>query len=171
MIIFLVGTWGSGKSYVGDLIEEHCGLPHVEADIHFDKKMLGAIHARTFHELDMTKYYDRVISDIFAFQKRADNFVVSQGIYQEGFRRAIYSVFEPDIRFVWVKTDDEQTLKNRLIERGSKGNPISPEVYDYMKPYWEEVQIPHHVLINGSKIKRNTRLLLKTFGLCFHWEK
>jgi gluconate kinase len=170
MIIFLVGTWGSGKSYVGDLIEKHCGLPHVEADIHFDKKMLGAIHARTFHELDMTKYYDRVISDMFAFQKRADNFVVSQGIYQESFRRAIYNVFEPDIRFVWVKTEDEQTLKNRLIERGSKGNPISPEVYDYMKPYWEEVRIPHHVLVNGEKIKRDARLLMKTYGLCFHWE-
>ena len=169
MIIFLVGTWGSGKSYVGNLIEEHCGIPHVEADIHFDKKMLGSIHARTFHELDMTKYYDRVITDIFSFQKRAINFVVSQGIYQEQFRQAIYDCFQPEIRFVWVKTEDEFLLKSRLEERSSKGNPISPEVYDYMQPYWEELLLPHEVLVNGDNIAEDTRALLQSIGLCTHW--
>jgi gluconate kinase len=169
MIIFLVGTWGSGKSYVGKLIEEHCGLPHVEADIHFDKKMLGAIHARTFHELEMTKYYDRVISDIFGFQKRAKNFVVSQGIYQEQYRQLIYDCFRPEIRFVWVRTADELILKSRLEERSSKGNPISPEVWDYMKPYWEELLIPHDVLVNGENIAEDTRALLQSYGLCSHW--
>lgn len=170
MILFLTGTWGSGKSYVGELIKTHCGLPHIEADIHFDKKMLGAIHARTFHELDMTPYYNRVISDIFGFQKRADNFVVSQGIYQERFRRTIYECFEPEIRFVWVQSPDEELLKARLIARGSTGNPISPEVYDYMKPYWEDLQIPHEVLVNGPGLTEDTRLLVQSMGLCFHWE-
>jgi adenylate kinase family enzyme len=170
MILFLTGTWGSGKSYVGDLIKEHCGLPHLEADIHFDKRMLGAIHARTFHELDMSAYYNRVISDIFGFQKRADNFVVSQGIYQERFRQEIYSCFDPEIRFVLVETPDEETLKARLIERGSKGNPISPEVYEYMQPYWEDLQIPHQVLVNGENVEEDTRQLVQAIGLCFHWE-
>lgn len=170
MILFLTGTWGSGKSYVAKLIEQHCGLPHLEADIHFDKKMLGAIHARTFHELDMGPYYNRVISDIFGFQKRADNFVVSQGIYQERFRQEIYQCFQPEIRFVWVRTPSEEVLKARLIERVSKGNPISPEVYDYMKEYWEDLEIPHQVLINGENILEDTRKLVQSLGLCYHWE-
>jgi hypothetical protein len=96
--------------------------------------------------------------------------VVSQGIYQEQFRRAIYDCFEPDIRFVWVQTPDEETLKSRLIQRGSKGNPISPEVYDYMKEYWEAIEIPHHILINGENVAEDTRQLVQSIGLCYHWE-
>ena len=144
-------------------------MPHVEADIHFDKKMLGAIHARTFHELDMTKYYDRVISDIFSFQKRSDNFVVSQGIYQEQFRQTIYECFQPDIRFVWVKTADEFLLKARLYERSTQGNPITPEVYEYMNLYWEEMLIPHKELVNGDTVEADTRALLQSLGVCMHW--
>ncbi len=170
MIIFLFGTWGSGKSYVGELIQARCGLLHVEADIHFDKKMLGAIHARSFHELDLTPYYERVITDIFSYQKRATHFVVSQGIYAEHHRKMIYDVFQPDIRFVWVKMEHEEILKARLDDRSARsGNPITYEVYEYMRSYWEEPRLPHFVLMNEGDVWSRVEKILTTWGICYQW--
>jgi len=171
MIVFLFGTWGSGKSHVGSLIQERCGLPHVEADMHFDKKMLAAIHQRKFHELDMGPYYDRVIGDIFAFQRRSQDFVVSQAIYQEYYREVIFDSFSPDIRFVWVKMKDEYLQKARLDARAASGNPITSEVYEYMQSFWEDPIIPHDIVFNGENLEGQVRTLMDSMGLCVQWMK
>ena len=171
MIVFLIGTWGSGKSYVGELIQRECGLLHMEADIQFDKQMLNALHARSYHELDLTNYYDRVVRDIFNFQRRTNDFVVSQGIYQENYRKIIFNVFDPEIRFVWVKSDNQKLQKERLNHRAAKyGNPINSEVYDYMLSYWEAPQLPHVQLINGPNVRDEINSLLKDWGLCLGWD-
>lgn len=169
MIVFLFGTWGSGKSHVGSLIQERCGLPHVEADMHFDKKMLAAIHQRKFHELDMRPYYDRVIGDIFAFQRRSQDFVVSQAIYQEYYREVIFDSFSPEIRFVWVKTKDEYLQKARLDARAAVGNPITSEVFEYMQSFWEDPIIPHDIVFNGENLEGQVRTLMDSMGLCVQW--
>jgi hypothetical protein len=144
----------------------------MEADIQFDKQMLNAIHTRKYHELDLTNYYDRVVRDIFNFQRRTNDFVVSQGIYQESYRKMIFDVFEPDIQFVWVRADNLALQKERLNVRAAKyGNPINSEVYDYMLTYWEAPQLPHTQLINGSMIKDDLKVLLKNWGLCLGWDK
>jgi gluconate kinase len=169
MIVFLFGTWGSGKSHVGSLIQERCGLPHIEADMHFDKKMLAAIHQRKFHELDMGPYYDRVIGDIFAFQRRSQDFVVSQAIYQEYYRDVIFNSFSPEIRFVWVKMKDEYLQKARLDARAAIGNPITSEVYEYMKSFWEDPIIPHDIVFNGEYLEEQVRALMDSMGLCVQW--
>ena len=171
MIVFLFGTWGSGKSFVGNLFQKECGLLHMEADIHFNKKMLNALHARTFHELDLAVYYNQVVSDIFSFKKRANNFIVSQGIYEERYRRLIYEIFEPEIHFVWVKTDNKKIQKLRLNRRSEQtGNPITGEVLEYMQNYWEAPQVPHEVLLNGPLLERHGREMLQSWGLCLGWE-
>ena len=171
MIVFLFGTWGSGKSYVGDMIERECGLLHHEADIHFDKAMLNALHAQTFHQLDLTEYYNRVVADIFRFKNRTNHFVVSQGIYEERFRQLIYEVFQPEIRFVWVKTENQHIQRLRLNQRSEKsGNPIDGEMLKYMQAYWQEPQIPHEVLINGPLVADHAKKLLQFWGLCAGWE-
>lgn len=171
MIVFLFGTWGSGKSFVGELIERECGLLHLEADIHFDKPMVNALHAQTFHQLDLTDYYNRVVSDIFSFKGRTNNFVVSQAIYEERFRQLIYEVFEPEVRFVWVKTENRHFQRLRLNQRSEKtGNPINGEMLAYMQEYWQEPQVPHEVLLNGPKLVEHTKKLLQAWGLCIDWE-
>jgi gluconate kinase len=171
MIIFLFGTWGAGKSYVGDLIQRECGLLHMEADIQFDKKMLNALHARKYHQLDLTYYYDRVVRDIFNFQRRTNHFVVSQGIYQEVYRKMIYNVFDPDIRFIWVKYQNTKLQKERLNQRAATyGNPISAELYDYMLEYWEDPTIPHYSLMNDPDLKHSIKTLLNRWGLCVSWD-
>lgn len=137
--------------------------------MHFDKKMLAAIHQRKFHELDMSTYYDRVIADVFAFQRRSQDFVVSQAIYQEYFREIIFNSFSPEIRFVWVKTDREYLQKARLDARASSGNPITGEVYEYMQSYWEEPEIPHDILFNGENLEEQIQTLLDSLGLCMQW--
>jgi len=171
MIIFLFGTWGSGKSYVGNLIQRECGLLHMEADIQFDKSMLHALHARKFHELDLTSYYDRVVRDIFNFQRRTNDFVVSQGIYQETYRKLIYDVFYPEIKFVWVVSKNQNLQRERLNQRAATfGNPINATVYDYMLDYWEQPVIPHHQLVNGPNLKQSVKSMLENWGLCNGWQ-
>lgn len=171
MIIFLFGTWGSGKSFVGNMFQRECGLLHMEADVQFDKKMLNALHARTYHKLDLTAYYNQVVADIFSFQKRTNNFVVSQGIYQERFRKLIHEVFHQEIHFVLVKTENQKIQKLRLNRRSEQsGNPITGEVLDYMQTYWEEPRIPHEVLLNGPLVEDHGRKLLQSRGLCLDWE-
>ncbi|MGD8458032.1 MAG: hypothetical protein PVF83_16770 [Anaerolineales bacterium] len=154
---------------MGSLIQGRCGLPHIEADMHFDKKMLAAIHQRRFHELDMGPYYDRVIGDIFAFQRRSQDFVVSQAIYQEYYREVIWNSFSPDIRFVWVKTEDEYLQKARLDARAATGNPITSEVYEYMQSFWEDPMLSHDVIFNGEKLEEQIRILMDSLGLCMQW--
>ena len=171
MIIFLFGTWGSGKSFVGNMIHERCGILHIEADLHFNKKMLAALHQRKFHELEMEAYYDRVISDIFGYQRRSRDFIVSQAIYYEYYRQMIFNCFSPDIHFAWVKTEDEYLQKSRLRERATTGNPVTPEVYEYMKQYWEEPTLPHEILINDYTLEGQVKTFLDSLGLCVQWEK
>jgi hypothetical protein len=137
--------------------------------MHFDKKMLAAIHQRRFHELDMGPYYDRVIGDIFAFQRRSQDFVVSQAIYQEYYREVIWNSFSPDIRFVWVKTEDEYLQKARLDARAATGNPITSEVYEYMQSFWEDPMLSHDVIFNGEKLEEQIRILMDSLGLCMQW--
>ncbi|HSG25161.1 MAG TPA: hypothetical protein VLA32_03525 [Anaerolineales bacterium] len=171
MIVFLFGTWGSGKSYIGKMIQQECGLLHMEADIQFDKQMLNAVHTRKYHELDLTNYYHRVVSDIFNFKKRSNDFVVSQGIYQEAYRKMIFDVFDPDIRFVWVKSEDIALQKKRLDDRAAKyGNPINSDVYDYMLNHWDTPEIPHVQLVNGPSVGTETKSLLQQWGLCYGWD-
>lgn len=137
--------------------------------MHFDKKMLAAIHSRKFHELDMGPFYDRVIADIFAFQRRSKDFVVSQAIYQEYYREVILNSFSPDIRFVWVKTEDEYLQRSRLDSRATTGNPITGEVYEYMQSFWEPPKIPHDVILNGYRLEEQVSALLDSLGFCVQW--
>ncbi|NIW49413.1 MAG: AAA family ATPase [Gammaproteobacteria bacterium] len=171
MIVFLFGTWGSGKTYLGELIQRECGLLHMEADIQFDNQMLNALHARNYHQLDLTKYYQRVVHDMFNFQRTANDFIVSQGIYHEHYRKMIFDVFEPDIRFVWVKSEDLELHKERLNRRAEQyGNPITADVYDYMLSYWEAPQIPHVQLVNAPNVGEEIKSLLHHWGLCLGWD-
>lgn len=169
MILFLFGTWGAGKSYVGNMIEEKCGLPHFEADLHFDPDMVSAIHDRTFHAIDLEPYYGRIITEIRGYARRSEHFVVSQGVYRETYRRMIYQAFAPDIRFVWVQTENGWLQKWRLWLRSRRGNPITPKVHDYMLPHWDPPAIPHDTLPNNRQVEAAVRGLLERHGLCYYW--
>ena len=170
MIIFLFGTWGCGKSYAGRKIEDNCHLQHLEADLFFDEQMRQALIERTFHLLDLSDFTTRVITEMQSYSRRADNFVVSQAIYEEKYRRMIYDAFAPEIRFVWVRTIDEEIQKMRLASRAEEhGNVITPEVYDYMMGFWDPPQLEHDVLVNDETLGVALPVLLHTYGMCMEW--
>jgi hypothetical protein len=83
----------------------------------------------------------------------------------------IYNVFDPDIRFIWVKYQNTKLQKERLNQRAATyGNPISAELYDYMLEYWEDPTIPHYSLMNDPDLKHSIKTLLNRWGLCVSWD-
>jgi adenylate kinase family enzyme len=176
MILFLFGTWGAGKSFVGDLIEEYCDLPHLEADLHFTFDLVDALRQKLFHVAELEPFYRRVIVEMDSYKKRFGDFVVSQGIYKSQYRRMIYEVFQNEIMFVWVRTPDRSKQEERLGQRSGGGNPITIEVFKDMEKYWEPPIIPHEVLENDDNLINTLPILLQKAGLCYHmnsqeWEK
>jgi hypothetical protein len=84
----------------------------------------------------------------------------------------IFEIFDPEIRFIWIVPEDHRIQKKRLDERSAKfGNPITSEVYDYMLAFWEPPLLPHDVLVNGSKLEKTMRSLLRDWGLCMSWKE
>jgi gluconate kinase len=171
MIIVLVGTWGSGKSYIGDLIERHTGIPHMEADLQFDKSMTHAIRSHTYHEVNLDPFFNRVVAEMISFQKRAPQFTVSLAIYREEYRKMIYDLFQPDIHFVWVSNSDVSRQRNRILDRAASGSPITGEVYDNMLRHWDMPKIPHKVIENSPAVKESLPALLDDLGVFFSWEE
>jgi gluconate kinase len=170
MILFLFGTWGSGKSFVGDLIQRNCNLPHMEADLLFDQEMRDSLSQLNFHQLDLTSFFGEVLVEMKFYQRRCDHFVVSQAIYREDYRKLVYDSFSPDIRFIWVQTPDEILQMTRLDARAEKTeSPVTSRVYTFMKEHWDAPQIPHMVLRNDERLGVNLPRLLAEFGLCEHW--
>lgn len=155
MIYFLFGTWGAGKSYVGNQIEARYGIPHFEADLEFDVDMKAALDSYTFHKLDLSGYYQRVILQMQSYQRRYPQFVVNQAIYREKYRHQIFTAFFPDIKFIWVQTPHEALQKARLAERARKETSVVlPSLYSQMAKYWEEPRIAHLDLFNDKRLEQ-----------------
>lgn len=169
MLIFLFGTWGAGKSYIGNMIEEKCGMPHMEGDLHFSEEMVQAINTRTFHELNLDSYYNKVINEMRSYQKRTSNFVVSQGVYQEKYRRMILDRFAPEIVFFLIHTPNKWVRNKRLKVRMRQGSPVTPKVWEYMAHHWEIPKIPFEVILNNKKMETTLVNKLKEYGLCEYW--
>lgn len=171
MLIFLFGTWGSGKSYVGNLIQEHAGVPHMEADLLFDKDMVRGIRLRTFHELELDNYFNKVFTEVASYMRRSPNIIVSQAIYREKYRQFLYECFAPEVRFVWVYTPNAMEQKSRVNGRASEGAIINGDMLDYMAPYWEQPELPHYVLNNDETLQEELPKLMDEFGFYFSWEE
>lgn len=169
MIIFLFGTWGAGKSYIGNLIEANCGIPHMEGDLHFTEEMAAAIQNQTFHQLNLDAYYNKVIGEIRSYQRRSPNLVVSQGIYKEKYRRLIYDQFSPDIQFLMVHTPNKWLRNKRLKARVRQGSPVTPKVWEYMARHWDVPNIPYGVILNNSKMELSVKSHLNEIGMCDYW--
>ena len=168
MILFLFGTWGTGKSFVGNLIEKECGLPHLEADLHFTYDLVEALRQKVFHEAELEPFYRRVIVEMDSYQRRFGDFVVSQGIYDDTFRHMIYQRFAPDIHFVLLHTPDEALQKERLSFRSGGGNPITIDVFEEMQEHWQLPTIPFTLIQNDHTLKDTLPQLMVEIGLCYH---
>ena len=168
MILFLFGTWGAGKSFVGNLIEAECGLPHLVADLHFTFDLVEALRQKVFHEAELEPFYRRVIVEMDSYKRRFDDFVVSQGIYDDNFRHMIYERFAPDIHFVLINTPDKDLQKERLSFRTGGGNPITVGVFEEMQAHWQQPTIPFTLIQNDETLKDTLPQLMREVGLCYH---
>ena len=166
MILFLFGTWGCGKSYVGKLIEEHCGIPHLEADLFFDDEMRQAISNFTYQDLNLDPFFGRVMGEMQSYQRRATHFTVSYAIYHERYRKMIYDHFYPNIHFIWVRVPKQAVQKTYLQIRAEQGGLITPVQLRHMQKYWQAPQLPHEILENDQSLEENLRILLNKTGIC-----
>jgi gluconate kinase len=166
MILFLIGQWGAGKSHVARQVERISGLYHLDADTLFTQDLVDAVKECTIHPDQMAGYYDRVIAEMQRTQRQHRNFMVTQGIYTDPYRRLIYRAFVPEIHFVLVKTPDPILQKERIRQRAQRtGNPVSVAAYEHMARYWEPVSIPHSVLWNDGLLDDQIVHLLHRLNL------
>jgi gluconate kinase len=154
MILFLFGQWGAGKSYVARQIEQISGLYHLDADTLFTQDLVDAVKACTIHPDQMADYYNRVLAEMQRIQHQHRDFIVTQGIYTDAYRRLIYRAFVPNIQFVLVRTADPWLQQERIHSRAEgTGNPVSLAAHEHMACYWEPISIPHDVLWNDDRLE------------------
>jgi gluconate kinase len=116
MLLVLFGLPGSGKSYIGKLLETEYGFYHYEGD----KDIMPSIRAiirqnRPVPEPLREAHFEKVCTRIASFKTIHPNLVVTRALTKEKDRKQILGCF-PEAKFIWVQAD-LPLINSRLVKR------------------------------------------------------
>lgn len=149
-IYFLFGQTGTGKSYVGELLEER-GFYHLEGDKHITSAMREYLQCGQQMTREMIQEFVRELIKVIQAeqQSQGEPFIVSQAMYVDQYRNQILAAV-PDVKFVWVKSDPEQR-QQRVLERFTKKESrVDVEYAREMEQFFENPTHPVTILDNSA---------------------
>ena len=112
----LFGTAGSGKSFLGELIESRLGMLHYELDQHLTPAMQSAIsNGREFTDEMRDEYFVYLVPYIKDILKAHPRCVFTQAVYKERHRRYLVEQI-PELEPVWI-TAPLELIAERLMAR------------------------------------------------------
>lgn len=140
-IYFLFGKSGSGKSFIGDYLQNHYNWFHFDADQLLTKEMKQYIRLENQMPVELIDEYMEILKIKIAnfYQIQTKPIVISQAMYRNKSRLKLAQEF-PQLQFVWVTADDQicyQRIKQRhnnvTVSYAQKINPLFelPEGFNY----------------------------------------
>lgn len=142
MIIILFGLSASGKTYVGNVIQEEFGFHHEDADQWLTEEMKQYVVDRKLFTLEMLdEFSTNIVNNIEDLSKKHKTLVVSQALYRQKNREMIRESLAyklPDKNILFIQVDAEKkTIYKRLNFRGDW---VSPEYAKTMEPFFEPME-------------------------------
>lgn len=147
MIVILFGLSGTGKTYIGNIIEKYFDFFHLDADQLLTEDMNKYIKNGQILTTKMLKeFLSVIIEKISILKKTHTKIVVSQGLYRSKYRNLIKDKFiNHNIKFIQIIANDEIT-KARIKHRN---NYISEEYANKILQYFEPME-NSNIIINNN---------------------
>ena len=153
-LIVLFGYPGTGKTYVGKMLEKYFGYYFYEGDNDLTPEMKEAIKVQKVFTDEMRDIYFKIlISKIQDLGSRIKNLVVAQTFIKEKYRIDLINKI-PETKFILIKTK-ESIRERRLKERSNY--PLDEEYARKMCQNFEEPKINHQIIINNEDGEENIK--------------
>ena len=149
MKLLLFGKIGSGKSFVGELLQRDHGIPYHDADLDLPESMKEVIrrHEPITEEM-RDAFVDRIVARMRSLSHEHADFCVAQALFKNRHRERILAAF-PDLTMVWVQSTDE-FVEARLRERTSH---LASRYYaQQVNPQFEAPTHAHEVIENSANL-------------------
>ena len=115
MLIILFGLSGSGKNFVGNILQNHFDFHFWDADQALPQDMLDCIaQKQSFTQAQRDNFTRVIIEKVSSLENNPNNqnLVVAQALYKEKNRKEIQDAF-PDAIFFHVKASPEKIMARR----------------------------------------------------------
>lgn len=148
-LIFLFGPPGSGKNYVGEIMESRYGFYFYDADDdHTPEQQLAKKEGRPFTFEMRVRFYESIRPKIETLLVPHHRLAVASFFAYDVFRRDYLNHF-PTSQFILLETDYE-TMISRIKRRPPKEKKVPDELAILMINQFEPVTIPHLVIRNDD---------------------
>ncbi|WP_131794933.1 zeta toxin family protein [Fluoribacter gormanii] len=158
-IYFLFGKTGSGKSYIGRLLEKQ-NIIHIDGDKHITPRMLDCLIEDEQMTSEMIDEYVMVLIDVIKKQKEKNpdqSFVISQAMYLDKYRLKLLNAI-PELKFVLIDVAPkvrEQFISRRFENKESK---VSPRYANEMDKFFES---PTHEVVTFENNQEADDILIE----------
>lgn len=158
-IYFLFGKTGSGKSYIGRLLEQ-LNILHIDGDKHITPRMLDCLIEDEQMSSDMIDEFVNVLIDVIKTQKEktpTQSFVISQAMYLDKNRLKLLNAIS-DLKFVMIDVAPrlrENFITSRFQNKESK---VSPQYAKEMDKFFEK---PSHEIILFENNENTDEILIE----------
>src|SRR5580692_3987477 len=147
MKFFLFGQIGSGKSFVGQLIQRDFGIPYHDADRDLPHSIVAAIKNRQpITEAMRDEFTGLMIARIHSLAAQHRHFCVAQALFKNRHRVRVLEAIS-DLAMVWIRSPESLT-RLRLEQRTS--HLASSYYAERINPEFEPPTIPHLVIENSG---------------------
>lgn len=146
MLLVLFGYPGSGKSFIGKILENEYGFYHYEADRDLTPPIKEAIlRNQPIPDQFRQDYFDVVFEQIKTLKGIHQRMVVTQTFTKNLEREWIHQHF-PEAMFIWVKANP-QIIKRRLAQRND--HLVNKTYANLATKKFDHPNIPYRVLENN----------------------
>ncbi|VVA43945.1 conserved hypothetical protein [Candidatus Roizmanbacteria bacterium] len=144
-LVILFGLPGTGKTYVGKILEKYFDYYFYEGDRDLTKEMKEAIKVqKVFTNRMRDVFFKKLIGNIQELTKKHKKLVIAQTFIKEKYRLDLLKKI-PETKFILIETKKEIREK-RLVKR--KDYPLDLEYARKMEINFDKPIIDHTVVIN-----------------------
>ncbi|MFJ1267134.1 hypothetical protein ACD661_01025 [Legionella lytica] len=158
-IYFLFGKTGSGKSYIGELLEKR-NILHIDGDKHITPRMLDCLMEDEQMTPDIIDEFVDVLIDVIKVQKEktpAQSFVISQAMYLDKHRLKLLNAI-PDLKFVMIEVEPKLRVNFITCRYQNNKSKVSLRYANEMDKFFER---PSHEIILFENNHQEDEILIK----------